>query len=77
LKKGSDTSKNFLLKFFIKKFFRGSRDTCGAAKKNAHGGDTSPVASYVVIALQMPPHAVGFFKKAPLVAEGTINQNLS
>jgi amino acid adenylation domain-containing protein len=47
------------------KFLRGSRDTCGAAIKNVHGGDTSRKASYVVFALQMLPHAVGFFQKEP------------
>jgi tyrocidine synthetase-3 len=47
------------------KFLRGSRDTCGAAKKNVHGGGTSRKVSYAVLALQMLPHTVGFFQKAP------------
>jgi amino acid adenylation domain-containing protein len=52
-------------KTFNQKFLRGSRDTCGAAKKNVHGGGTSRKASYAVLALQMLPHTVGFFQKEP------------
>jgi amino acid adenylation domain-containing protein len=48
-----------------KKFLRGPGDTYSAVLNNAHGDDTSFKASYSVFALQMLPHAVGFFKRAP------------
>jgi hypothetical protein len=47
------------------KFLRGPGCTYSAVLRNAHGGDSSFEASYAVLALQMPPHAVGFFQKAP------------
>jgi hypothetical protein len=61
-----------------KSFCGGSRGTYSAVLRNTHRDDTSLVlrnthrddtsfeASYAVLALQMLPHAVGFFlKRAP------------
>ena len=41
------------------------RDTYSAVLNNAHRDGKSFEASYAVLALQMLPHAVGFFKRAP------------
>jgi hypothetical protein len=77
-KKKNDTNGKYLCEAWydgcphIKSFSGGPGDTCGAAKRNVRGGDTSHEASYAVLALQMPPHAVGFFKKAPLAAGGIV-----
>jgi hypothetical protein len=46
------------------------RGTYSAVLRNIHGDDTSFEALYAVLALQMLPHAVGFSKEPPLVAEG-------
>ena len=55
---------------YNKKFLRGSRGHLRCGDKNVHGGDTTLEPSYAVIALQMLPHAVGFFQKAPPLAAG-------
>ena len=55
----------------ITKVFAGVQGTYSAVLRNAHGDDTSFEASYAVLALQMLPHAVGFFQKEPLAAGGT------
>jgi hypothetical protein len=54
------------LAFFYKKFCGGfQRDTYSAVLRNTLGDDTSFEALYAVLALQMLPHAVGFYKRAP------------
>ena len=45
----------------VSKIFAGSRDTYSAVLRNVHGDDTSFEVLYAVLALQMLPHAVGFF----------------
>ncbi|NIM18528.1 MAG: hypothetical protein GTO45_41655 [Candidatus Aminicenantes bacterium] len=45
--------------------FCGVQGTYSAVLRNAHGDDMSFEASYAVLALQVLPHAVGFFKRAP------------
>jgi hypothetical protein len=54
----------------MKSFSGGPGDTYSAVLRNIHGDDTSFEVLYAVLALQMLPHAVGFFKKAPLAAGG-------
>jgi hypothetical protein len=49
----------------MKSFCRGSRGTYSAVLRNIHGDDTSFEALFAVLALQMLPHAVGFFQKEP------------
>ncbi|NIM11362.1 MAG: hypothetical protein GTO45_05165 [Candidatus Aminicenantes bacterium] len=48
-------------KHLKQKFLRGPGGTYSAVLMNTHGDDTSFEASYAVLALQMLPHAVGFF----------------
>ena len=49
-----------------KKFCGGfQRDTYSAVLNNTHRDGKSFEASYAILALQMLPHAVGFFKRAP------------
>jgi hypothetical protein len=47
------------------KSFTGVQGTYSAVLRNIHGDDMSFEVMYAVIALQMLPHAVGFFKRAP------------
>jgi hypothetical protein len=54
------------------KSFGRVQGTYSAVLRNIHGDDTSFEASYAVLALQMFPHAVGFFKSAPLAAGGKL-----
>jgi hypothetical protein len=54
----------------MKSFCGGPGCTYSAVLRNAHGDDTSFEASYAVLALQMLPHAVGFFQKEPPLAAG-------
>ncbi|NIM15215.1 MAG: amino acid adenylation domain-containing protein [Candidatus Aminicenantes bacterium] len=60
-----ETNESILRNAFNEKFLRGSRGTYSAVLRNTHGDDSSFEASYAVLALQMTPHAVGFFQKEP------------
>jgi hypothetical protein len=52
-------------RFSNKSFVGVQGGTYSAVLRNAHGDGTSFEALYVVLALQMLPHAVGFSKESP------------
>jgi hypothetical protein len=62
---GNTLMKHGTMAVRITKVLWGSRDTYSAVLRNTHGDDTPFEASYAVFALQMLPHAVGFYKRAP------------
>ncbi len=53
----------------MKSFVGVQGGTYSAVLRNIHGVDTSFETLYAVLALQMIPHAVGFYKRAPWLLE--------
>ncbi len=58
-----------------KKFWE-VQGTYSAVLRNIHGDDTSFEASYAIFALQVFPHAVGFFKRVPGRRRHSLTVNL-